>query len=287
MIPFSLIPEKPLYSLSKQFVSIGSFLSSLFPLLDTWLRQSEYSYSPREFASMAFAAALFNSIFLVIMVSIIGLLAQRDTLLVSIALGFFMLATTFSSVVLYPAIVSIRRARDIDYNLIHAVRQIVIELRSGVTLFSAIASATIEYGEVSKEFKKIVNKIESGSSELDVFSEASSTNPSLGMRRIFWQVSNALKVGSDVSIALETQLEDLTRERIEQIKRYGQELSPWVMMYMLVAVIFPSLGVTMLIVLTTFLNTALPPVIFPVILAILTGFQLFFMNLVGSRRPMI
>ncbi|MFH0714018.1 MAG: type II secretion system F family protein [Candidatus Micrarchaeota archaeon] len=287
MIPFSLIPEKPLFESSKLLFPIGSFLASFFPLLDLWLRQADSDYTPREYASMSFLAAAFNALFLFIGLLIIGFLAKQEILIIAIILPVLMMLFTFVTIVIYPKIIAMRRAKQIEFNLIHAVRQILIELRSGVTLFSAMASVTVDYGEASVEFRKIVNKIESGAPELDVLAEASTGSPSPSMRRLLWQVSNALKVGSDVSAALDSQVEDLTRERIEQIRRYGQELSPWTMMYLLGAVICPSLGVTMLIVLTTFIKAALPSIVFVIILVGLLLFQLFFMNLVSSRRPMI
>ncbi len=287
MIPFSLLPEKVLYSTSKHFIALGRFLSSFFPLLGIWLKQAEYHYSPREYSAMAFTAALFNSLFLFVLLSLIGYLIQRDLIVLSIAIAGFMLIFTLLSILSYPIIVSMRRARQIDVNLINAVRQVVIELHSGVTLFSAMKSVTIEYGEASREFKKITDKVESGIAEADALAEASASTPSNGMKRVLWQISNALKVGSDISTALEAQLDDLTSERLEQIRRYGQELSPWTMMYMLVAIIFPSLGVTTLIVLSTFIHTAIPVIIFPAILFVMLLFQLFFINLVGTRRPAI
>ncbi len=287
MIPFSLIPEKPLYIISKSFKAIGNFIASFFPLLQAWLKQAEYAYSPREFSAIAFAAGLFNALFLIALVSLAGYIVQRDLIVLSLAIGLLMSLLTMVSILAYPAVVSIRRARQIDVNLINAVRQVLIELRSGVTLFSAIASVTTDYGEASQEFKKIIGQIEGGVPEADALADASASTPSNGMKKVLWQISNALKVGSDVSLALEAQLEDLTSERLEQIRRYGQELSPWTMMYMLAAIIIPSLGVTMLIVLSTFLNAAIPSLIFPVTIFIMILFQLFFMNFVGTRRPAI
>ncbi len=287
MIPFSLVPEKPLYAISRHFLSTGSFLSSFFPNLDLTLKQAEYSYSAREYASMSFAAALINAIFMLVGLVTISYLLQRDLLAVILFLCLCVFFVSFSSIIFYPGMRAARRAQLIEHNLIYAVRQILIELRSGVTLFSALASVTTDYEETSKEFAKIVNKIESGAPELDVLAEASTTSPSPGMRKVLWQVSNALKVGSDISSALDSQVQDLMKERIEQIRKYGQELSPWTMMYLLGAVIFPSLGVTMLIVLTTFINTPLPDNLFLLLSIFLAGFQVFFMHLVSSRRPLI
>ena len=47
--------------------------------------------------------------------------------------------------------------------------------------------------------------------ELDALAEASHENPSLQFRKVLWQISNALKVGSDVGEALEAIVEELTR----------------------------------------------------------------------------
>ncbi|PIT85466.1 hypothetical protein COU36_03090, partial [Candidatus Micrarchaeota archaeon CG10_big_fil_rev_8_21_14_0_10_59_7] len=82
-------------------------------------------------------------------------------------------------------------------------------------------------------------------------------------------------------------LAELTRERIDQIRKYGQELSPWTMIYMMAAVILPSLGVTVLIVIASFMSVGIPAVVLPVIVLMLVGFQLFFMNFVASRRPTV
>ena len=140
---------------------------------------------------------------------------------------------------------------------------------------------------MSNAFSKIVQKINSGVPELEALAEASTTNPSHQYRRLLWQISNALKVGSDLGRVLELQIDELTRERVDQIRRYGQELSPWTMIYMMAAVIVPSLGVTMLIVIVGFLDVTVPKIILAVVLAGLIGFQLFFLNFVNSRRPAI
>ena len=166
-------------------------------------------------------------------------------------------------------------------------RQLATMVKSGVPLFNAMASISSEYGEVSKEFGKIVQRINSGTPDLEALAEASTSNPSHQFRRVLWQISNALKVGSDVGRVLELQIDELTRERVDQIRRYGQELSPWTMIYMMAAVILPSLGVTMMIVVVGFLDVSVPKAVLGGVLVGLIGFQILFMNFVNSRRPAI
>ncbi len=116
MIPFTLVPEKPLFLFSKNFLAVGRFLSSFFPLLATWLRQAEYHYNAREFSAMAFVASLFNSIFLFVVLNLIGYLTNRDFIVIAIAAAGLMFLFTLLSILTYPVIVSMRRARQIDVN---------------------------------------------------------------------------------------------------------------------------------------------------------------------------
>lgn len=288
IIPFSLLPPRLLEKLSRKFANMGIAIVAFAPFLKDSLLQAEYDYSAREYAAMAFTSALINSVVATMLVAFLGVVTKTSAVL---PIALLILAVSFGATLFtslyYPQIISTRRMRKLEIQLIPATRQLLIEVKSGVPLFNAMASISNEYGEVSKEFSKIVQKINSGTLELDALAEASTANPSHQFRRILWQISNALKVGSDVGKVIELQIEELTRERVDQIRRYGQELSPWTMIYMMAAVILPSLGVTMLIVIVGFLDVSVPKIILAVVIAGLIGFQLFFMNFVNSRRPAI
>lgn len=287
MIPFLLVPEPSLKPLVKNLLPLSTRISNLFPFLKENLFQADMHFRPVEYIALSLAGAITNGAFFLVLLMAVGLIARTDLFAISIALGLAMSLFSFFTILFYPSLTATGRAREIDRYLIYAVRHIVIQLRSGVPLYNALAAVTVDYGEASKEFRKIVSSINSGASELDVISDAAGHSPSLHFRRVFWQAANSLKVGADVSLGLVSQLDDLTKDRIEQIKRFGQELSSWSVFYMLGAIIFPSLGVTVLIVLTSFLGVQLPSLIFGVILAVLVIFQLFFMNLIASRRPFV
>ncbi len=287
MIPFLLVPEPSLKPLVKNLLPLSTRISNLFPFLKENLFQADMHFRPVEYIALSLAGAITNGVFFLVLLMAVGLIARTDLFAISIALGLVMSLFSFFTILFYPSLTATGRAREIDRYLIYAVRHIVIQLRSGVPLYNALAAVTVDYGEASKEFRKIVRSINSGASELDVISDAAGHSPSLHFRRVFWQAANSLKVGADVSLGLVSQLDDLTKDRIEQIKRFGQELSSWSVFYMLGAIIFPSLGVTVLIVLTSFLGVQLPSLIFGVILAVLVIFQLFFMNLIASRRPFV
>ena len=268
------------------FKNTGGFLSAFFPSLHEDLVQAQITNTPREYVAIAVSVMLTNGLLVFAFIQAIGVLAMLDVLGVSLVLFILFGLASFFTLIYYPRILVLRRKRLQENQLIPAVRQILIELKSGVPLFNAMTSVATGYGEVSVEFRKIVNKINSGVPELDALAEATRENPSLQFRKVLWQISNALKVGSDVGDSLESILDELMKEKIDEIHRYGQELSPWAMLYMMFAVVLPSLGVTLAIVISSFLNVSLPNLIFPAVLAFLIGFELFFMSFISSRRPL-
>jgi len=286
-IPFALLPPNFLRGLAAKLKNMGGFLSAFFPGLSEELLQAQIDLTTREYASIGLAVGLSNGIIATLFVLIMSLILKAELFGAAILIGLLVANASFFTLIAYPRILTSKRVRLQENQLIPATRQLLIELKSGVPLFNAMTSISTGYGEVSLEFRKIVNKISGGVPELDALADATRANPSLQFRKVLWQISNALKVGSDVGDSLSSLLSELEKEKIDQIHKYGQELSPWTMVYMLAAVVVPSLGVTMLIVLSSFLTISLPAFLLPFLLIANAGFQLFFMNFISTRRPIV
>lgn len=80
-------------------------------------------------------------------------------------------------------------------------------------------------------------------------------------------------------------VENLTNEQKVQIRKYGSQLNPMAMMYMMVAVIIPSLGITFIIIMSSFSGFEVTKSIFWSILGFIAFFQFMFIGLIKSRRP--
>jgi flagellar protein FlaJ len=72
-----------------------------------------------------------------------------------------------------------------------------------------------------------------------------------------------------------------------EIKEYGRKLNPLAMFYMIIAVILPSIGITMLIVLSTFIDLALDLTILLTIAFFLSIMQVMFLAMIKSSRPAV
>ncbi|MFH1106791.1 MAG: type II secretion system F family protein [Candidatus Micrarchaeota archaeon] len=289
-VPFSFIPPQLVAKIAQiGFVArAGNVVSTFFPGLGQELIQAESQINAREYAANAIVASLGN--FLAILGG--SLLLARITGEASLywqgpVAAVLIGAVSVVTIVSYPKIITRKKARRLDNELIPALRQLLIHVKSGVPLFEALASACDDYGEVSVEFRKMIKKINGGIPIQQAFEEAGKASPSKQMKRVLWQISNALKVGTDVGKALEEMINDLTKEKIDDIKRYGQELSPWTMIYMLAAIVVPSLGITMMLVIISFLGIEVPSIFFSLVLVFIIGFQIFFLDFVRSRRPAV
>ena len=175
-----------------------------------------------------------------------------------------------------------------EKNLLLALRNVQIDLNSGVSLFQSLVSVSRQnYGEVSNEFGRVVKNINSGVPAVNALELSIKNNPSLHYRRAVWQIVNGIKSGSDTGKVLNEVINSLSKEQIIEIENYGSRLSPLAMFYMIIAVIMPSLAMTMLIVLSSFVaaNPFTVKVIFFGLYILVLFFQLMFLGMIKSRRP--
>jgi flagellar protein FlaJ len=287
ILPFSFLPQKLVLRLSKNLLGAQKFFSALFPGIKDDLVQAGFPVSAREYVAASLFAAIANAVIISVVMLALEVATKASLLHYALLFAVIVFAATFATCVFYPRIVAVRKARALNIHLIPAIRQLVIELKSGVPLFNAMNSICEGYGEVSVLFRKTVQWIDAGTPDVDAIMDAAQETPSLQLRKALWQISNALKVGSDVGNALDALAQSLEKERIEEIKRYGQELAPWMMIYMLAAIILPSMGVAMLIVLASFFDIAVPNIALAGALVFIAGFQIFFANFVSTRRPAV
>ncbi len=82
-------------------------------------------------------------------------------------------------------------------------------------------------------------------------------------------------------------LHALGEEQVIQIQKYGSQLNPLAMFYMLVAIIAPSLGITFIIVLSSFVSPSETgtKLVFWGLYGFATFFQIMFLGVIKSRRP--
>lgn len=256
------------------------------PGLKLKLKQAGMDDKPEEFIKKTFRSAFYMTTGLVVMLFLV--LAKLNVLK---AIAFIIIPIIFFVMLFYmlrlPDARISRKEKDISKEIVFAGRFIIIELESGVPLYNAMVNVSRNYPIVGKYFKEITDKIDLGTSMEDALNEAAELIASNDFRRILWQIINSIRTGSDIAKSLYSVMEQITKDQITEVNKYGKKLNPLAMFYMMVAVIMPTLGMTMLIILSSFIQFELSLTILLALAGFLGFVQFMFISVVKFSRPAV
>lgn len=272
------------------FEPSAKHLALIFPELEWDLKRSEYSISAVSYLSVIILISFFVLIFSFMLITfpLIATKSQVNIYLIG-SIPFIMFFSTFFYFLLLPKIKLLRRGRAIDKDLEFMLKDMQVQLTAGVPLFDCLVNiAGGGYGECSKLVRELVEEIQSGASMADVLNEYGMTSPSEYFRRALWQIANAMRVGSDIKVAIGAISTDIREGKENQIKRYGKEISLWGLVYMMITIVAPSMGVTLLLILSSFLgSSSINELTFWGVLVGIIVFQLLFISIIRSKRPFV
>ncbi|MDD9952782.1 MAG: type II secretion system F family protein [Candidatus Woesearchaeota archaeon] len=258
---------------------LHKLVAKQFPNLRLTLAQARITETPDEYIKKT----TFVSMLLAISISVVGFLFTKNVFLflafpLTYAVSFFYFLNTAQA-----KIAAINK--DISKEIVFAGRFLIIELESGVPVYESFQNLSKNYEHVGKYFSEVVDRVDLGTPMEEALNEAVQLSPSNDLRRIFWQVLNSLKTGSEVAGALSNVFDQIVREQQIRVKEYGRKLNPLAMFYMMAAIIIPSLGTIMLIVLSTFIGINMSLVFFFIIIGLNIIVQLLFLAIIRAQRP--
>jgi len=259
-----------------------SRLKNALAMCDLEIKREEYLAICLQGAVSAFIAVLLVTSFSFVLLKI------NYAILLSLTAGLFAGGFVFFSRSVYPKVYSNRKQREIETNIIPALQDVLVQLTSGIPLFSILVNiSSSDYGALSIEFKKIVRKIVAGVPQTDVLEEIAEKNPSPFFRRALWQISNGMRAGSDISVVIRDSIKFLNEEQLVQIQNYGNKLNPSIMFYMLSTIILPALAITFLTIISSMinLNKFTTMGMFAGLFVFVVVMQVMFLGVIKSIRP--
>lgn len=288
-IPFCPLPvNKAKRLLGNKLYSLAEPLAKIFPSLELELKQSDFDLNVRDY----FSIALFSSFFMFFLtfsgffIIVFRSVTIYKAISMSFFIGSFFLLLTFFYIKAYPKLIIRKKVADLERNLIYALRHLYVQVTSGVPVFDAMTSVSeANYGTVSKEFKIAVRNVNTGLPIEKALDDMALRNPSQYFRRTLWQISNGIKSGSDIGGILRNISDYISSEQKILIKIYGSHLNPLTLVYMMMGVVIPSLGITFLMVLSSFSGVPVTETTFWIILAFIFVFQFMFLGMIKSKRP--
>ena len=186
-----------------------------------------------------------------------------------------------------PAGVIGKRRKEIDKEVLFSGRYLLVKMESGTPLFNSIIDASKSYGVSAKYFREIVDDIAAGTTIEEALDHAREYNSSEYFKKILWQIIASLKTGTDVTASLRSTLTVISQRQVIQIKEYGKKLNALMLFYMMLACVVPSLGVTLFLLVGSFLELDISPVFLYAVLFFLATIQMVFIILIKSARPLM
>ncbi|MFH1770383.1 MAG: type II secretion system F family protein [archaeon] len=269
---------------SLSLTSIASRVSNLFPDLKKQIWIAQINQKPEDYVK----SKLKNGFMVAAAMAILTFFLVDKTeksywwILVSF-LGFFMFV--FITLMKTASARAIKKQKEIDREVLFAGRFLLVKLNSGKPLISALIDASKSYGVANHYFKSIVHEIDLGTPLEDALFKSIKFCPSEKMKKILFQIISAIKIGIDISVPLQSTLDQIAEEQLLEIKRYGKKLSSVTMFYMLGAVVMPSLGLTMFVIIASIVNFQADTTLFLTISFFLIVIELIFISIFRSIRP--
>ncbi len=291
-IPLMLIPIGISKKISKRLIGIGALFAKLVPGLKYDLEKTDLELTQEEYA----AVCLINCLFIFILLSgllfflmyLIRRLSLIKSLILSIAIGIAIFILFFILLVRYPKILAKKKAEELEKNLVFALKDILLEISSAVSLYNALVNVSkAKYGLVSKEFEKAAKQVNSGKQMDKALEELAISSESEYLRKTIWQLVNTLRAGASLKGALKTIIKNLTIEQKTKIKDYAKELNMWSLIYMLFAVAIPTIGITMMVILSSFAGMGMSKGLFIAFITVCFIVQFILIGLIKTRRPMV
>jgi len=273
--------------INRRLIGIGNLLVRLSPSLKYDLRSSGLEIDPGAYAMAAMLSSIlwgtFITLFSYIALSTRGM---PNAKLVAAGPGLLILIVIFLFQLIYPRVLAKSVAEKVDRELIFALKDMYIQINSGVSLFDSMCNISkTDYGKVSKEFELAVRDITAGDSEEKALEKLATKTKSEYFKRALWQLITAMRSGASTAGALRSVIDVLISYQHRMIKNYASELNFWILMFMLIAATIPTLGITLSVVLSTFGRAGVTPMLF--IEFIIASFivQAVMIGFLKNRRP--
>lgn len=287
-----LFPIEKAKQFSEKYLFFGRFLSKIMFSLKYDLQKAEMDIDVERYCLASLVSALLYAIMFLFVGLAFGAIISKQVGVFTIALMLVASIGSFVSMLIfhliYPKIAAFQLATMVDQELLFAIRTMLIQLSSGISLFEAMKMISkSNYGQVSSEFTFVVKDVNSGMSETQALEKLAFRTKSEVLKKTIWQIITTMRSGGSIVNALESQVEALVAQQIDAIKAYSAELNLWTLVYLIVAAAMPSLGITFLVIASSVGGSGIGPEAVILIVVLSLSIQLAMILLVRSKVPKV
>lgn len=289
-IPLLLLSMGSIRSVGRRLDFIGKPLAKLQPDFGNVLRKVGVTVDPEYYMAGAMVSAFLYGLISFALTSVLLSINPdfEEPLRISLAVGIMFWLVFFMLHIIYPKIVLKKVAAKESRELLFALREILMDVQSGVPLFDSMKNvSSAGYGYVSSDFGQVVKEIEAGLSEREALRTLALKTESEYLKRAVWQMVNALESGTSIGIALPSIVDSLETYLYREIKNYSANLNFLMLIYMMSAAVIPSLGITFLVLLSAFSDFGITLETVGMLVGFSVFMQVILIGYMSSTRPEI
>lgn len=285
---FSLERSK---KIGHRFKGLGKLLRGFSPSLETEIIQAEIPVDADEYRFASLLSAFFFGFLFFVLIfaalySFTGMI--RPSLLAAFLAGFLLDFLILFILLKYPKIIAGKESEGIDKDLVYALKDILLSISSGLSMYTALNLVSKgSYGYVSRDIKRVVDKVNTGMPLEAALEELAIMTPSQHFQNALWQIINTTKSGANVEGVLRSLISNLVSQQKSKIEKYSNELNVLTLMYMLAAVAIPTIVTTLMIILNAFASAGISEGMFMIFVGLSFFVQVAIIGFVKSRRPVV
>ncbi|HII54102.1 hypothetical protein COT30_01050 [Candidatus Micrarchaeota archaeon CG08_land_8_20_14_0_20_49_17] len=248
-----LIFQPATLAANPMFARVGKPFRHMFGNLQLALKKAEIDIHAEAYIGGAIVSALTWALVFGIIMSFYFFFYKPDLVLAGAELALLPFFLFFLLHIYYPSIIANKISEDVNQNLLFALRDMLIQVSAGVSLFESIKNISRSgYGEFSRILRQVITRVESGTDMLKALEDVAFCTNSEYLKKIIWQLVTTLYAGANLSVALNSIVHMLVDYNRNLIKSYTAELNFLILIYLLVAAVVPTIGMTVMIVFSVF-----------------------------------
>ena len=244
-------------AMGSRFHAIGVRVISLSPNVRYDLKNIGVDFPAEHYCSAAFLSGLIWSLligfFILAFLSVVPSIPLPIKLALPVVLGAVALLVATIFYLFYPKMMGKSIGVQIDRELIFAMRDMLIQISSGIPLFTVIENiGSANYGYVSMEFKRVVTNVKGGGALLHELEMMAIRTQSEYLKKISWQLVTAIRSGANLTTTLKSVVKVLVDYQFSISKSFNAELNFIILIFMLVSAVLPTIGTTVLVIFSVF-----------------------------------
>jgi len=138
-------------------------------------------------------------------------------------------------------------ARELEGDLLFVSEYFLVSLESGLPLGNAIQRLSSINRPGGRFFKGVFTDFKTGHDLETALDDAAFYSPSDPLKTLLKRLKDSLVIGVDLRNILENFIVESSEKKVAEIRSYAKKLNPIIMLYLLLGVVLPSLGLTFFI----------------------------------------